>query len=190
MGARVTKSFVLGGLVAFIWMMISWMAFSWHCWTMHGFQNESAVAQVIMNNAPKSGVYMLPDFCGVTGDLFLQKQQAMKQGPLVFASVSREGFDFTSPWHYIASIVIQLVGALFISWILWHFRNHTYWKKVWTVVLIALIAGILAFLPAWNWWGFSFGYVLTEIIDLVIAWFLAGLVMAWAMKPDYVDERV
>ena len=50
------------------------------------------------------------------------------------------------------------------------------------VTLIGFLIGFLGEMPYWNWWGFSFGYVVVEIADAVIGWFLAGLAIAAVAK--------
>ena len=58
------KSAVIGGLIVFIWGLFSWMVFPWHQSCLNKFSNESEVADVLRDNAPKPGMYVLPNtFC-------------------------------------------------------------------------------------------------------------------------------
>jgi hypothetical protein len=36
----------------------------------------------------------------------------------------------------------------------------------------------------WNWWNFPGDFTLVESVDTLIAWFLAGLAIAWFVKPE------
>lgn len=173
MGKKLLKGTLVGGIIVYVWMMISWMLLPWHCATLHKFKNEEAVAQVITANATGSGIYTLPNMCDDKSELAMEK---MKQGPYIFASIQPQGKDFASAKPYLVSFIILLAGAFLITYLLLQTRpDLEYWSKVWFVTGIGLIIGILGFLPSWNWWGFSAGYVVVEIADTVIAWFLAGL---------------
>jgi hypothetical protein len=36
----------------------------------------------------------------------------------------------------------------------------------------------------WNWWNVPFGFTIVNVIDLCVTWFIAGLVLAWRIKPE------
>ncbi len=102
----------------------------------------------------------------------------MRQGPVILAAVRVAGSDPSSPTLYLGGLLINLVGAFFVSWLVLSLPGSSYGGRVKTVMLAALIAGALGYLPNWYWWGFSTGYTLIAILDLFIAWSLAGLVIA------------
>src|SRR5438094_7933582 len=52
---------LIGGLVLFAWGVVSWMLLPWHLATLEKFKDEANVAQALTANAPKSGVYLLPN---------------------------------------------------------------------------------------------------------------------------------
>ena len=54
------------------------------------------------------------------------------------------------------------------------------------VLFVALLAGFVALqsrLLDWSWWRFPLDYSLVAALDLVVGWTLAGLVLAWRVKP-------
>jgi hypothetical protein len=173
---------ILGGIIVFIWGMVSWMVLPWHMMTMNKFYNEEQVAHVIKQNASESGMYMLP--CTHCGDSSASERQIrrgkemMRNGPMVFSAVKLEGMDPTSVRPFIRGLIIDIIAAFFITWLLLQTKGLKYGKQVWFVTVIGLIAGILGLLPGWNWMGFSSSYTLLCILDLVIGWFLAGLLIA------------
>ncbi len=176
------KGCILGGIIAYIWLAISWMVLPWHCWVLHSFQQEEVVSNAILQNTSKNGIYMIPNFCGAKGAEFQQKQELMKKGPFVFASVLRNGYNYSSPIPYIIALIIQLIGALFITYLMLMAKPLSYWNRVRFITLVGLTVGILGHALYCNWWGFSFGFIILEIVDLVIAWFLAGLAIAFVAK--------
>ncbi len=174
---------LLGGLVAFAWSTVSWMMLPWHETTMLNFQDEDAVVRAIVDNAPASGVYFAPGGAGkgLTREQADAANQAamekMKQGPIVFATVQRRGMaSMAGPM--VAQFLILAVAALLVTWLVLKTRGLDYWGKVQFVTVASLAAGVVRDLPNWNWWGFSTGYTLVQIADVVVTGFIAGLVIA------------
>ena len=176
MGSKILKGTFIGGLVAWIWLFISWTVLPWHCSVIQEFVNETEVAETIMQNSTYSGIYLLPNICNK--ETMEYGSEALEKGPVVFASVKRYGLDLKTPVPYIIALVIQFIGAFFITLILLQARHLAYGSKVIMTILIALTIGVLGHLPSWNWWGFPFPYVFVQMCDLVIAWFFAGLFIA------------
>lgn len=199
------KSALLGGIIVFIWGIISWMLLPWHMMTTHKFVNEEQVAMAVKANAPQSGIYFLPS-CHVDDNQNNQSQNEqpskedrdnakadlqqrmndakarMKRGPVLFTSVCLEGMDPSSPKPFIGCLVIQIIAAFLASWLLMHAKAQPYMRHVWFVTVIGLFAAVVSALPSWNWMGFSTGWTIVSILDLVIGWFLAGLAIAKIMK--------
>lgn len=180
------KSAVAGGVIVFIWGMFSWMVLPWHTMCMKNFQDETCVGQTIAQNAPQSGIYTIP---GMGGQKAMDQQMMMQQKnhkkdknmmmhpkPFVFCAVMLGGMNM-GVGNFIWALVFVLVAAYLISWMVMQTKGLSYMGQVGFVVLVALVAGIIAKLPAWNWMGFPLGYVVICMIDMLIAWFLAGLAM-------------
>jgi len=181
------KCALIGGLIVFIWCLFSWMVFPWHQTCLNKFINESEVAGVIRDNAPVAGMYILPNTFAYKDGNSSQNEMAagmkmMEKGPFMFASVRPSGIGKMSMGPFIISLIIQIIGAFIVTWLLMQTKNLSFKKQVGFVTVFGLGIGILGHLPEWNWWGFSYGYVLTHIIDLVIGWFLAGFGIAKVYK--------
>lgn len=194
---RILVGAFVGGVIAFGWSFVSWVILPWHDLTIHKFSNQEFVAWVMKENAPKSGVYIAPyhetDTLNLTSDeikhnIDLQKN-AMIKGPFVFAQVNLQGMDPTRPQLYVISFFIQFVGAGLISWILMQLGDHGYGKRLMTTILIGLTVGILGLMPSWNWFGAGGTYTLVGMADLVVTWFLAGLLLAAFVKPRGDHQR-
>lgn len=177
MGKGLIKGSIFGGIIVFVWMMISWMVLPWHCWYVNSFKDGAAVSAVISEQTTVDGVYVFPGHC--EGE---KNMDAMKKGPVIFASVQKFGFDVASPKPYVLSFLIQLVGAFLVTLIVMRSSLSHFWGRVGLAGLLGLTVGVLGIFPAWNWWGFSLGYVLVETCDMIIAWTLAGLAIAAVTK--------
>ncbi len=184
MSRSLVKGGLLGGLALFLWGAVSWTVLPWHDMATNTFTNEAALAQAILANAPKPGVYFMPNAHHEPGATPEQKkaamaaaEQRMEKGPVVFASVRLAGMSSMAPF-LITGIVISILGATLGTYLLLKTQGLGYFGKVGFLTLFALTAGVVCFLPFWNWFGFSTAYTLVSIVDLVIGWFLAGLVIA------------
>jgi len=51
---------VLGGVVLFAWGFVSWAILPWHSMVANKFNDESAVREVLKQNASSAGIYFLP----------------------------------------------------------------------------------------------------------------------------------
>jgi len=185
------KGAIYGGIIVFIWGMISWMLIPWHGMTMMKFTNEKEVADIVHANTIEDGIYMLPNMCGAKSSCLGSAQQgaamtdakeALKSGPYMFSAISRGGMDPTNVAHYVGGIITQIVAALLIAWLMAHIKGQKYWKKVWFATVAGLFAGIVGYIPSYNWMAFPLSFVGIGILDLLIGWFLAGLAMAKVVK--------
>lgn len=186
MSSKLVKAALVGGCIVFIWGMISWMVLPWHRHCLKKFSNESTVATVIKKNVSEDGIYILPNTFsyseGTSHSEMTKGMKMMEEGPFVFASVKVHGVGKMSAKPFVISLIIQIIGAFIVTWMLMKTKGLTFWRQVGFFTLFGLGVGILGLLPAWNWWGFSFSYVLVGIVDTAIGWFLAGLGVAKLLK--------
>jgi len=187
---RMTKKVIvgglLGGLVMFVWAVISWTVLPWHDLTIGRFSDQQAVAEVIMANAPQSGIYALPNAQPLDpqADAAARAQARadalarMQSGPFLFVSVTRGGTDLTNPWLFVRSLLIQIVAATLITVLLVQTRGLRYWCRVGFVETTGVLIGVLATFPLWNWWQFPLRYTLVNFADFIIGVTLAGFVIA------------
>jgi hypothetical protein len=182
---------ILGGLTAFIWSSISWELLGWHEKTLLTFENDEAVAAVLLSHTTQSGTYLLPGMPSQEGMTPEQKKAAqsalmerMQKGPIMFAAVRRNGFG-----SYARGLVIQflsLVAAAFLlTWLLLQTQGLTYWRRVAFLAAAGLAAGVISDLPNWSWWGFSGLYTGVNVADFTLTWFISGLVIAKVAKPGW-----
>lgn len=167
---RLILSAILGGAILFIWTALSWMALPLHKSTINNFNNPDVVANTIQANVQQSGIYVL---------MSTLEQEA--KGPLVFASVYKGGMQTMLP-NMIIEFVTLVIAAFLVSWMLSLTRGLHYFSRVGFVLLFAIAAWLVTDVPNWNWFHFSVNYTLVAIIDLLIGWFLAGLVIAALIK--------
>ena len=53
---------------------------------------------------------------------------------------------------------------------------------------LALILPLFFFpISYWNWYGFSPRFVMGSLVDIVVGWYLASLVLGWLMNKTRVE---
>ena len=159
---------LLSAVVLFAWGFISWTLLPWHMTVAHKFTSESSVAQALKENAPAAGIYYLPF-----------SEEGYKPGePAAFVSVAPDGFDMNMGKKMGIGILGEMVGALLVFLLLQKTANLSYWERVRFVALVGVAIAFVSHFLYWNWFEFSNSYLLVTILDSLIAWTLAGLVMA------------
>ena len=196
---RVIFGGIIGGIIAFIWMFVSWAILPWHDMTLKKFRNEEFVAWVVKENTVKDGVYVIPhmeaDKVNYTPEEvkqpFEKQKAAIKQGPFIYAQVKKQGMDPTSFHLYLFSFLTYFVGALIVSYLLLQVNEEAgYLKRLLFVTLFGLAVGIIGMVPSWNWFAAGNAYTLVMIADILITWFLVGLVLGAIVKPRAEPERL
>jgi len=167
---------IVGGIIVFLWVMISWMILPMHKNSLHKFTDESEVTSCLTRYAPSDGVYVIPSWDQI------EKNGSPKDSPFILVNM-RRGVDYTNMTRNIIwGVITQIVAAAFITYLLLRAKAMKYWKRVWFVTVVGIIVAILGVVPSWNWWFFPTGWSILEIFDLIIGWFLGGLVIAKLVK--------
>lgn len=171
------KGGILGGLVLFAWGAISWMCIPWHLKVFNDFENEAEVAKVITVHTPKSGVYMLPSMAQMHKKDASVTMDTGMQAPLVLATVRLEN-NLPMSRLMVNELMIQILAAFLVTALMGRVKGVGYMGRVGYVTLFGLAAGIVSYLPLWNWFGFSLAYTVVAMADLVLGWYFAGFVIA------------
>lgn len=102
---------------------------------------------------------------------------------------------FSDPaWHSIPrklgyDLAMQVAIAAIFSMILLATASLRNRERVGIIFGMAVAASIGCFLPDWNWWGFSFRYVVGASVNLLLVWTAVGYVLArWVLKSTHPAE--
>lgn len=189
------KGALTGGIILFVWSMLSWIWIPWHRQVIRGFVNETQVASALRHNAPISGMYILPDPYlpkahytseEVTREL-APKEKLLLEGPVMFAAIQAQGMRMKAYEPIVIALSVQILGAGLAMWMLLQARRLSYFRAVWFVTLAGALIWLLGVFPFWIWWGFSLPFVYVVLFDTLIGWMLAGLAMA-CWRPSHVPS--
>jgi hypothetical protein len=154
---------VLGGVVSFVWGAVSHMSGVLPSLEPRTFTDSTGVVQTIKANAPENGIYF--DGRGLFAAVAFRADLGEKYGSLTVPMLKQLG--------------IEIAVAFLLAWVL---LRLPVWPATGTGSLFAAVgaaAGLELLLPEANWYGFPIATQLAELADLVIGWFLVGLVIGW-----------
>lgn len=191
---KLLKGGMIGGIVLFVWSIVSWGVLSWHIDSLQSFDDEKKMTMVIEENVKKPGVYFLPmaqlptisSFDMQFGELL--SIQANKQ-PLMFASILPNGLQESSAKTWLLALAAQMVAAFLVTSLVLINTCARFWGRFGQVMLFAIAASIVTHVPYFTWFHFPLTFILVEVVDLLVAWALAGIVIASVTKPKYPNFR-
>ncbi|MCF7806691.1 MAG: hypothetical protein K9M07_05645 [Simkaniaceae bacterium] len=182
MGA-IIKGTILGAIIAYVWMVVSWMVLPWHTMTYKEFKSGASVQTTIMRNiGNERAIYLFPSPKGMEREAEETAEGKQKLGAknqiFMFAAINPSLSDAINPMTYVYAFIIQIMTAFFVTWLTKMSGIIHYVGRLFFVVGIACAAGCMIYLPFWNWWQFSNIFTAIGFADLIVTWFLAGLVIA------------
>ena len=168
------KGAAAGGLVVFAWSAISWMALPLHERTVHPLPSGAAVAAYLAESVPGSGVYFLAnDPVG----------RSTPKNPFIFLAYNTQGWGSMGV-SMALGLLIQMAGAFFWTWILGKIPGLTFRNSALYGAMFGFCVGVLGAMPNWVWWKFPFSISFLDVLDAVIAWTAASIVIAkWCQAP-------
>lgn len=174
---KVLMASVVAGIIMFFWGFVSWTVLSWHQDVSHRFSDEAAMEASIKAQAPEAGIYFLP----------FEEEGFKEGGASMFASIVPE-YHLNMPVTLGVGLLCYIISAFLVVVALRMTHGLSYGQRLGYICLLGLIIGFVGHFPYWNWMNFSTPYVLVMIIDSVISWLLAGLVIAKWIEGSQADE--
>lgn len=169
---------ILGGVIVFAWGAVSWMVLGWHTPTINAFADEDQVAQVLVDNAPMSGIYVLPRPQSSQVAVPPAEAAPAQPGPFAFVAYTREGVDPQMTMAMAYAVASSIIAALLIAWLVRAAEDLGYFQRVLFIATVGIVIAIAGRAPNWIWWHFGTEFMVIDLADVVIGWTLAALVMA------------
>jgi hypothetical protein len=182
---RVLIAGLLGAVAFYVWGWISWAALPWHNATMPNLPNEDAVVETLRGNITSTGVYQFPGMPATEAESQAWTEK-FKRGPFGVLFYTVEGTDPMGLQPFIGGFILAFLMATLAAYLLSlaGAKMAGYSQRVVFVTLLGVFAALASHITAWNWMFFPTAYSLVMAADVVISWLLAGLVIAWRMKPE------
>lgn len=166
-------SSLVGGLVSFGWGFVSHGTGLFKSLEPNTFK-EPDVLGAIQQNAPVNGIYM--DDRGVFAVVDLER------GP----NPSPKFASVVVPM--LTQLAVEVVVAFLLAWLLLRLPPWSVFGTGTVFATFAVAAGLAQLLPESIWFFFPVKYQLANLADLVIGWFLLGVVLASFRKKIMLGE--
>lgn len=170
-GKYLALASILGGLTLFVW------GFSWHAAmplyesVLHEFADAPAVNTVIQRNAAHgNGVYYTAEGAFV----------AVAFSPDMHSK--EEDMGAMLPIEIIANVLTALLFAIIICKT---GALGSVVKGAMFMGLLGLTAEIAIESSYWNWYGFSTGFTVLNMVGETLAWFLTGMIISALYLKQY-----
>ncbi len=185
---RIAIATILGAVIMFIWGGFSHMVLL----IGTGFTplpNESKIIETLKNSIPEQGLYFFPGkdfkkkYSPEEESAFAKKFQFGPAGLLLYRPV---GGNPLSPQKLITQLMSNFLSSLIAAFIA-SLMFAAYWKRVFAITLLGGLACVSVGMIYWNWYEFPTSFFLAQCIDLLVGFFLAGLLIAKLVpRPVYV----
>jgi hypothetical protein len=184
---KILLAALLGALTAYVWSIFSYMALPWHNLYFESFTNDAPVTAAIIDQAPRDGIYMIPNLPGEdqqgNSEADVKWMQDAAKGPYAYMWIIKGGLSYSMGSSMVIQFITQLLVAFLAAWLLSQTQIVSYFQRALFVSLLILAGSLLAFIPQWNWYGFPLASTIVNIIDNTLSYFFAGLVIARFIKP-------
>lgn len=186
---RLILGALLGGFVLFMWGFVSHMMLPIGTMGMKfGGGDDSAVVTAMQGRFTQGeGIYLLPGFEKADqADQAKMTEWSDKAKAGLYALVMYHPNGVESDPTMMKQLPIEFATnafcALLVS-ILIAGVGGSYLRRVGMITLLGVFAGVAVLVPYWNWYYFPLDFVIGGLIGHAVGWLLAGLAIAWVVKP-------
>ncbi len=188
---RIVIAGVAGGLVLFIWSLVSWVYIPWH--QLEKMPGEAQVAQAMRDAEIPSGAYHLPgmvDDPALTDDEKTANEEvftaAHKEGPVATIMYKSGGSSPMGIMTMIMAFILDIVAAGVAAAILTMAAPALggFVGRVLFVLMLGAYVAVGNNLMDWNWMHYPLKFSLQMAGDTLVASLLLGVTLAIIVNPE------
>ncbi len=168
MPMRLLGATFLSALVLFIWGAVSLLVVPGRDSVVLKVKDEAAVLSALAQHAPASGVYAVP----------INHMEYTATSPFAMVMYRPGGMGMTPGAVMGVSFLTYWCAAMVAAVLLRRTAGLTFAGRVLFVISLAVFASLVSHVHYWTWMGASAGFTLMAMLDLLVGWGLAGLVLA------------
>lgn len=184
MGRRLLAA-IAGGIVVFIWSAVSHMALGLGSAGIRTLPNEERMAQAIRGVVTEPGLYFFPGM-DPSRKMTPEEERAWteryRRGPSGLMIVQPGGRDPMEPTQFVVELLADILAAGVAAFLLAGLGGPLL-ARAGAVGLLGLFEWADLSVSYWNWYKFPTLYTGATLVEQVVGWTLAGLVMALMLRP-------
>lgn len=184
MGRRLLAA-IAGGIVVFVWSAVSHMALGLGSAGIRTLPNEERMAQAIRGVVTEPGLYFFPGM-DPSRKMTPEEERAWteryRRGPSGLLVVQPGGRDPMEPTQFVVELLADILAAGVAAFLLAGLGGPLL-ARAGAVGLLGLFEWADLSVSYWNWYKFPTLYTGAALVEQVVGWTLAGLVMALMLRP-------
>jgi hypothetical protein len=185
---RVFVATLLGGIALFVWAAFS------HSVLLIGagftpLPEEDKIVGVLNSSIKERGLYFFPgrDFRHSTPEqeaIWLEKHRTGPAGMIIYRPVGGDPF---SPSKLLIQLLASFLTAGIISFVV-SLMAAPYWQRVAATTLLGILTSSAVSIIYWNWYEYPTSFFVAQIVDQVVGFFLAGLLISSIITSRKADR--
>lgn len=182
MGKRFIIAVGIATILVYVWGFIAYLAIPVNSHIMRPFEHKQEVVDVLDKATFGDGIYVYPNR--------YHMKEKPDHFPLVFVNYVEHGEAFFGVQPYFASIAISFAIALFLALLALMTNIHSVVGKIVMLTFVGFIGSFATLLPGLNWMGLNFAYVLFEVVNQTIVFFLASIPISLILRKPPIGHHV
>ena len=188
---RIVVAGILGGMTVFVWGWLSHAVLPLGTVGIKNLPNEDAVTGTLRVAIRDPGLYFFPGMLQAPGMTKAQKAaieelwtKRLREGPSGILIYTPGGKEAMSLAQLAAELIADVLGAGVAAILLSMAAGAlgSFAGRLLFVTLLGLFASLAIDLSYWIWYGFPGSFTAAALVDQVLSWFFAGLVLARIVK--------
>lgn len=178
----------VGGAVYFVWQMLTWMMIPIHGPTVASLPDEEMIRDALVEQEIDSGVYIVP--YGNDDENMMDPEsefvQRHRAGPIFSIFYHKGGLEPMSGSVLGLGFLTDFLGTAIVASMLCCAvggRCRSYLQRVGFVTGFGVFLALMGHVAYYNWMHFDGFYTAMFVVDVVVGWFLVGLVIAAVVRP-------
>lgn len=183
MAGRILLGALLAAVAMIIWGFIYWVALPFGASSISTLPNEDTVRATLSQNLTASGAYVFPGMDPNAADKAAAEKSFREKsvaGPVGLLIYKKEGGEPMAPATIVTGFVHEFIAAVLMGILLAMALPALpiYGQRVLFVFVGGVFAAYAIDSGYYNWWSFPIGFTLANGIYTVLAWLIAGLILA------------
>jgi hypothetical protein len=178
---------ILGGLALFMWLGLSWAVLEIHTPALHSIPDEESALSRLKGAGLEHAVYIYPGMPPAHGDKAVMEayNARAKAGPVIpFMVYLPQGYEPMDPRVMLRGLTYCIFAGLFVTFVILTAQRPRYLTRVGLAVCFGAVVALCGPLTFGNFFFFPTEFVWPEVLDQLVGWFLAGLVIAAFTRPS------
>jgi len=192
MKSRIIVAGLAGGVAIFFWGFVAHMFLPLGQAGMRALAYQDKVLPALSASVKEPGLYIFPWPESSPGTPMAVNQQAQQAAAELYKTSPHGLLLFHAPpaammsggqllTEFATNCASALIAAALVALVINSLRSYT--TRVLFVTVIGVSAAIAVNIPYWNWYGFPTAFIMAEIVEHVVGFAVAGLLIAAIIKP-------